>query len=143
SAGPLREAKATSFEGGVRVPFIARWPGHIKAGAVCKEPAMTIDLLPTLAKMLEVELPKDRKIDGVDIWPLISGQPRPPGLPPAHEALYIYWDNHLEAVRSGRWKLHFPHDYREPPKVRATGGKPTKAGVGHIAWALYDQESDP
>ena len=139
SAGPLREAKGTSFEGGVREPFIARWPGHIPAGAVCREPAMTIDLLPTIAKLLDVKLPPNRKIDGKDIWPLLSGAP---GAKSPHEALFIYWQEHLEAVRSGPWKLHFPHDYRETPKVRAHGGTPTKPGVGHIDLALFDLEND-
>ncbi|HEY7120861.1 MAG TPA: sulfatase [Tepidisphaeraceae bacterium] len=140
SSGGLREAKATSFEGGIREPFIARWPGHIPAGSVCHEPAMTIDLLPTFAKLLNVEPPSDRKIDGKDIWPLISAQP---GAKCPHEAYFIYWVDHLEAVRSGKWKLHFPHDYRETPKVRAHGGIPTKAGKGHIELSLFDLEKDP
>jgi arylsulfatase A-like enzyme len=140
SAGPLREAKGTSFDGGVREPFIARWPGHIPTGKVCKEPAMTIDILPTVAKLLGVELPKDKKIDGLDIWPLITSQP---GAKCPHEAFYVYWNEHLEAVRAGKYKLHFPHDYRETPKVRAHGGIPTKAGVGHIGLALFDLENDP
>jgi arylsulfatase A-like enzyme len=142
SPGPLREAKGTSFEGGVRVPFIARWPGHIAPGKTCHEPVMTIDLLPTLAKLIGAELPADRKIDGVDIWATIAAGQRPADAPPAHEALFIYWGQHLQAVRSGKWKLHFPHDYRETPKIRAHGGVPTKAGTGHIGLALFDLEND-
>jgi arylsulfatase A len=140
SSGGLREAKGTSFEGGIREPFVARWPGKIPAGAVVHEPAMTIDLLPTFAKLIGVELPKDRVIDGMDAWPLLSAQP---GAKSPHEAYYIYWGEHLEAVRSGKWKLHFPHDYRETPKVRATGGTPSKAGKGHIDLALFDLDADP
>jgi arylsulfatase A-like enzyme len=140
SSGGLREAKGTSFEGGIREPFVARWPGKIPAGAVVREPAMTIDLLPTFAKLVGGALPADRKIDGMDIWPLLSAQA---GAKSPHEAYYIYWNEHLEAVRAGRWKLHFPHQYRETPKVRATGGTPTKAGTGHIDLALFDLESDP
>jgi arylsulfatase A len=140
SSGGLREAKGTSFEGGVRVPFVARWPGKIAAGSTCREPAMTIDLLPTFAKLLGVPLPADRKIDGKDVWPLISGQP---GARSPQEAYFIYWNEHLEAVRSGKWKLHFPHAYRETPEVRATGGTPTKAGTGRIELALFDLEADP
>jgi arylsulfatase A len=143
STGGLREAKGTSFEGGVRVPFIARWPGKVKAGVVCKEPAMTIDLLPTLAKLIDVPLPTERKIDGTDIGALIAAGPRPADAPPVHEALFIYRDYHLQAVRSGKWKLHFPHEYRETPKVRATGGIPTKAGVGRLDLSLFDMEADP
>src|SRR5829696_580919 len=86
TAGPLREGKGTSFEGGVRVPFVARWPGKIAAGRVCKEPTMTIDLLPTFAKMLNVQLPGDRKIDGKDIGALLAAGQRPADAPPVHEA---------------------------------------------------------
>ena len=138
SAGPLREAKGTSFEGGIREPLIARWPGKIPARQTCREPAMTIDLLPTLAKLVGAELPRDKKIDGKDIWPLFTQ----PGAKSPQEAYYIYWNEHLEAVRAGRYKLHFPHEYRETPKVRATGGIPTKAGTGHQGLALFDLEND-
>jgi len=109
SAGPLREGKGTSWEGGVREPFIARWTGKIPAGSVCNEPAMTIDLLPTIAKLVGAELPK-HKIDGLDIWPLLSGDPaaRNP-----HDAYYFYYaDNELQAVSSGTMKLYLPHTYR-------------------------------
>src|SRR5206468_3689543 len=115
SAGLLREGKTTSWEGGTRVPFIARWPGHIPAGAVSDEVAMTIDLLPTLGKLIGANLP-DHKIDGLDIWPLVTGQP---GAKNPHEAYFFYgvpfgqWTGaQLEAVRSGPWKLVLPHTYR-------------------------------
>jgi arylsulfatase A-like enzyme len=71
SAQPLREGKATSFDGGVRVPFIARWPGHIPSGTTCREPAMTIDLLPTIARLAGAS-PPTNVIDGRDIWPLLK-----------------------------------------------------------------------
>ena len=102
---------------------------------------MTIDVLPTVATALGVELPKDRVIDGKDLTPLLSNAGNVSS--PVHEALYIYWGEHLQAVRSGRWKLHFPHDFRMHPEVRATGGKPNKARVGKIGLALFDLESDP
>jgi arylsulfatase A-like enzyme len=139
SSGGLREAKGTSFEGGVRIPFIAAGPG-LPRGHVCREPAMTIDLLPTLAKLWNVNLPADRIIDGKDITPLLRADPaaRSP-----HEALYFYWNNHLQAVRMGKWKLHFPHDYRMEPAQRATGGTPTKARAGKIPLSLFDLEADP
>src|SRR5262249_909147 len=104
SAGPLREGKMTTWEGGVRMPCIMRWPGKIPGGSVCREPVMSIDILPTMGKLAGAELPK-LPIDGLDIWPLISGKP---GARSPHEALYFYWFNHLQAVRSGRWKLHLP-----------------------------------
>ncbi len=75
SARPLREGKGTTFDGGRREPTLIWWPGHIPAGRVCREPAMTIDMLPTIAGLAGAKLP-DHKIDGKDIWPLISGQSR-------------------------------------------------------------------
>ena len=63
SAAPLREGKGTMFDGGCREPMLAWWPGTIPANSVCKEPSMTIDLLPTIAKLIGAELP-DQKIDG-------------------------------------------------------------------------------
>ncbi len=130
SAGPLREGKGTSFEGGVREPFVARWPGHIPAGTVCREPAMTIDLLPTFARLAGADLPADRPIDGRDIWPLLSGRP---GARSPHEALYFYWGRDLQAVRSGRWKLHLPHKYRSLKDRPGSGGKPGPTSIARSA----------
>jgi arylsulfatase len=73
-AVPLREGKLTSYEGGVRVPFIARWPGKIRAGSVSAEPVMEIDLLPTMARLLGAELPKERVIDGMDVSGVLMGE---------------------------------------------------------------------
>ena len=70
TAGPLREGKGTVWEGGVREPFVARWPGVIPAGSVQAEPAMTIDVLPTVAKLIGAELP-NHPIDGQDIGALL------------------------------------------------------------------------
>src|SRR5690606_11800268 len=74
SAAPLREGKGTMFEGGYRVPCVARWPGHIPAGSKCDELTSTIDLLPTVAKLIDADAPSDRTIDGKNIWPLLAGQ---------------------------------------------------------------------
>lgn len=109
SAGPLREGKGTVWEGGVRVPFVARWPAAIPAGSETREPAMTIDLLPTLAKLAGAELPA-RKIDGLDILPLLTARP---GAKTPREAFYFYYgNNELQAVMSGEWKLILPHAWR-------------------------------
>lgn len=141
SAGSLREGKGTCWEGGVRVPFVARWPGHIPAGAVCAEPAMTIDLFPTIARLTGAVLPAHR-IDGLDIWPLLSAQP---GARSPHEALFFYYENgQLQAVSSGRWKLMFPHTYRtiagQPP---GRDGQPTRYVQRKLEQAeLYDLETD-
>lgn len=138
SAKPLREGKGTAFEGGVREPFIARWPGQIPAGSSTRAPAMTIDLLPTIAKLAGAEVPKDRIIDGRDIWPLLSSR-RAATSP--HDAFYFYWGRELHAVRSGKWKLHLPHPYRhleEPGR----DGKPGRETQQQIGLALFDLEND-
>lgn len=139
SAGPLREGKATTWEGGLREPCIMRWPGKIPPGSVCHEPAMTIDLLPTAAKLAGAPLP-EHTIDGVDIWPLISAQP---GARSPHEAFYFYWNRELQALRSGTWKLHFPHTYPSlAGKPGGSGGKPAPYYQGGTDLALYDLEND-
>jgi arylsulfatase A-like enzyme len=139
SAGPLREGKGTAFEGGVREPFVARWPGHIPAGAVCHQPAMTIDLLPTFARLAGAQPPTDRIIDGRDISRLLLGEP---GARSPHEALYFYWGRDLQAVRSGRWKLHLPHPYQSL-ETPGGGGKPGKYVTRTIETSLFDLGSDP
>ena len=103
SNAPLRGAKNTTWEGGMREPCIVRWPGKVPAGTVCDELATSMDLLPTLAKLAGGAAPSDRTIDGKDIWPLIAGRP---GAKTPHEAFFYYITNHLHAVRSGKWKLH-------------------------------------
>lgn len=127
SAGPLREGKGTTWDGGQREPCLMRWPGRIPAGNVCREPAMTIDLLPTIANLAGAELPK-HKIDGLDIWPLVSGKE---GAKSPHEAYYYYWGRELQAVRSGQWKLHFPHKYRtagRPARRQGRTARPHRGG---------------
>lgn len=108
SALPFREGKGTVFEGGVRVPFIARWPESIPAGLEVDTPAMTIDLFPTLAEVLG-DNRTDLSIDGRSIYGLLTGTKQNP----AHEAYFFYYrQNELQAMRSENWKLHFPHSYR-------------------------------
>jgi arylsulfatase A len=126
SAGPLREGKGTCWEGGVRVPCIMRWPGQIPAGTSSAAMLMTIDLLPTIAHLVGAELPK-QKIDGLDVWPLLSGKP---GAKNPHEYyLFYYENNQLQAVTSGdgRWKLQLPHKYSSlEGHERGHGGQPVK-----------------
>lgn len=138
SAQPLREGKGTSFEGGVRDPFIARWPGRIPAGKVCRELTTAMDVLPTVAKIAGGKLPEDRIIDGKDIWPLLAGEA---DAKTPHKAYYYFWGNHLQAVRSGPWKLHLPHDYItvNPGK----GGQPGKNPNRMIGLELFNLEADP
>jgi arylsulfatase A len=103
---PLRGGKGTTWEGGFRVPMLARWPGRIPAGAVCGELATTMDLLPTFARLARAEPPRDRVIDGKDIWPLLSGRP---GARTPYEGFFYYHLGQLQAVRGGDWKLFVPH----------------------------------
>ena len=139
SPGPFRESKGTSFEGGVRVPFIARMPGRIPKGLESRLPAMTIDLLPTVAALAGVPLPPDRIIDGRDIWPVLSGQKNAPA---PHDALYFYWGQELHAVRSGDWKLHLPHPYQS---LEAAGndGAPGKYVRKELELSLFNLAADP
>ncbi len=138
---PLREGKGTSFEGGVREPCIMRWPGKIPAGTECSELAATIDILPTVARLVGAQVPDDRIIDGEDIWPLISGVP---GAKTPHEVYYYYYaNNQLQAVRSGKWKLHFPHGYRTlDGRPGGKGGKPVPYVQKKTGLELYDLEAD-
>ncbi len=101
SAGPLREGKGSTWEGGMRVPGIAYWPGRVPAGTVTREPATTMDLFVTSAQLSGATLPADRTLDGVDIRPLLfeTGSVR-------REAFFYYRGSTLYAVRSGPWKAH-------------------------------------
>ena len=119
SAGPLREGKLTTFEGGVRVPCVMRFPGQIPAGRTCSDLLSTLDLLPTLASLCGGKLSANR-IDGQNVWPLIAGQS---GAQP-REPFYYYAGDELQAVRSGPWKLHVPHEYLSPAEPRGKNGKP-------------------
>ena len=102
SNDPLRGTKGTTWEGGQRVPGIVRWPGRISAGRTSDEITTAMDLYPTLAEICGATVPADRVIDGRDVSGLWFDE-----APSPHEAFFYYWMNDLEAVRSGRWKLHF------------------------------------
>ncbi|WP_442506772.1 sulfatase family protein [Novipirellula sp. SH528] len=103
SAAPLRGAKTSTWEGGLRVPCIIRAPGKVPAGTTCDEVASTMDLLPTFARLAGTTAPTDRVIDGHDIRDLIHGVA---GAKSPTDAFFFYRRTRLEAVRSGKWKLH-------------------------------------
>jgi arylsulfatase A-like enzyme len=140
--GIYREGKGTTFEGGVRVPFVAWWPGTIAADSTSSEPLMTIDILPTIAEWLEVPLP-NHTIDGQSAVAIFEGEADATS---PQEAYYFYYHkNNLEAIRWGKWKLHFPHGYRSmgdrPVGSDGTPGKydySVKTGL-----ELYNLETDP
>ena len=137
SAKPLREGKGTTWDGGVRVPFVARWPGKIPAGSVSSEPVATIDILPTIAEVCGVDLPP-LPIDGLSIWPILSGQSNAKS---PHDALWFYWGAELQGVRSGPYKLHFPHAYRSVKEV-GHDGQPGPYQQLKTDQVLYDLAQD-
>jgi arylsulfatase A-like enzyme len=101
SAGPLRGGKGSTWEGGVRVPTLAWWPGRVPAGSVNDAVAATIDLLPTFVSLAGGTVPATPVIDGRDITPILLGQSKES----AREAHYYFSGYNLQAVRQGRWKL--------------------------------------
>jgi arylsulfatase A-like enzyme len=120
--GLLHGAKGTTWEGGQRVPFIAKWPNHIPAGLSSCDMASTLDLLPTLAAVCDIELPHDRVLDGANLYPFLQGLAESP-----RQEFYYLNNMQLDGVRSGKWKLRIA-----PPE-------------GHTAslCELYDLETDP
>jgi len=123
SAGPFRGGKLTTFEGGVRMPGIVRWTGHVPAGRVTDELASTMDLFVTIAGLVGAKLP-GVKLDGIDVTPLLLGRADSKG----REALWYYSGDELQAVRQGDWKLHVPHEYLEVAGAPGRGGKPSNFG---------------
>ncbi|HNV02105.1 MAG TPA: sulfatase [Vicinamibacterales bacterium] len=123
SAGPLRGSKATSWEGGTRVPFLARWPGRIPAGSVSSELVTGLDVLPTVAAAAGGRLPARAAIDGVDVRAVLEGKG------PSPRDSFVYFSSgsaRPEGIRDTRWKLRltFPEQ-----------GAPVEA--------LYDLSLDP
>jgi uncharacterized sulfatase len=102
STNGLRGMKGSSWEGGVRVPFIARWPGRIPHGRVSPQVCASVDIFPTLSKYASVPLPADRISDGVEITQLLERDHVPRSKP----EVVVIADGRLMAIRSGRWKLH-------------------------------------
>jgi len=101
STGGLRGMKGQTWEGGLRVPGIFRWPGHLPAGRVVTEPCGTIDVYPTLLKLAGVPVPDDRVIDGRDLLPVLTGTDSYPDRP-----LFGMQGDQLMTIRAGRFKLH-------------------------------------
>lgn len=141
STGGLREAKATTFEGGNRVPCIMYWKGKIQEGSICNKLASNIDIFPTLAELSEAPLP-ERKIDGVSLVPLIQGKK---DANPRESFVYYYHKNDLEAVTNGMFKLVFPHRHvTYGAHVPGNDGKPGKLeNVDLLKAELYDLRRDP
>ncbi len=140
SALPLRDGKGTVWEGGMREPFVARWPGKIPQGTACSELATAMDLYTTIAGLAGAKVPKDRTVDGKDIWPLLSGGA---GAKSPHEAFFYYRKNgNLGAVRQGKWKLHLPGTLVTSVKSPKGGKKRGRKSTSIEKTMLYDLEAD-
>lgn len=133
SAGPFREGKVSTWEGGFRVPMIARWPGKIAAGATTAAFGTMMDLFPTFAALAGAGLPRDRTLDGVDLSPVLLANR--PGREPR---LFYYFGDELWAVRAGAWKLHLKTT--DPASV-VTWGQWVVAT--HDPPLLFNVEADP
>ena len=129
SAGPLRGGKGSTWEGGVRVPTLAWWPGHVPAGSVNDAVAATIDLLPTFVSLAGGTVPATPVIDGRDITPILFGQSKES----AREAHYYFASYDLQAVRQGRWKLALS------PQSDGLGKNAAKTAAG---LRLYDLDAE-
>jgi arylsulfatase A-like enzyme len=112
STGGLRGMKGTSWEGGYRVPFIARWPGKIPAGHINEAPAIMMDVFATVLAAAGLPLPYQRLIDGQDIMPMLTSS-----APSPHSVIFGHQGPRLASVRDARWKLHVlpPNEPRATP----------------------------
>ena len=128
SAGLLREGKGSTWEGGMREPAIAWWPGKIPAGRVTTELASSLDLLATIAKLTEAELPADRTLDSQDLSDMLLGKGKSP-----RDTMFYYRGRRLMAVRNGPWKAHF----------LTQAGYGQKEPEAHDPPLLYNLEHDP
>lgn len=108
---PLRGSKGQTFEGGIRVPTLAWWPGKIPAGTSTDGITSNMDVLPTFARLAGANVPADRKIDGVDLWPVLAGDGN---AKPPRDHFFYFRGLDLDAVRSGPWKLHLAKDKQAP-----------------------------
>jgi arylsulfatase A-like enzyme len=128
SAGLLRGGKGSTWEGGMREPAIAWWPGTIPSGRATTQLASTLDLLSTVATLAGAQTPSDRPLDSFDLGDLLSGKGASP-----RQTMFYYRGRQLMAVRSGPWKAHFM----------------TQAGYGqarpesHDPPLLFHLENDP
>jgi arylsulfatase A-like enzyme len=130
---PLKGAKGTYYDGGVRVPFAAQWPGHIKAGTVVDEPVMVIDLYPTLIKLAGGSLNQPLPIDGLDIWPVIAKGAKTP----RNEFIWS-----PKVIRQGDWKLIDKGGLIYPHSKMATEAKvPSEACLYNITEDPYEKKN--
>lgn len=138
SNGGLREGKATTFEGGQRVPFIVRMPGTIPAQQVSDQFISALDIMPTLLWLTQTEMPKMKQLDGQNIWDAFLCKPI------THQPFFFVNNGKVEAVRFDNWKLVLPHRYR----IVIEPGKDGRPGIqnnngAEIELSLFDMKKDP
>jgi len=133
---PLRGFKGSTWEGGMREPTIAWWPGKIPAGTASDAITGMMDVLPTLVNLGGGALPPNRKIDGRDIWPVLAGTAGATG----HDVFYYFRGFKLEAVRSGPWKLRLAGAEPAPKAAKAAKGAKTQPPAA--ADQLYNLDTD-
>ncbi|MEM9252764.1 MAG: sulfatase-like hydrolase/transferase [Planctomycetota bacterium] len=126
SAGPLRAYKGSFYEGGIRVPYIIRWPGKIKAGQVFEDPVSTMDLYPTFAAAAGAQVPETTQLDGVDLLPYLNGDKD--GLD--DRTLYWWWYDQ-GSMRRGPWKMVSYGDQRELFNLKDDVGETTDLAEQH------------
>ena len=129
SAGGLRGGKATAWDGGYRVPFIARWPGRIPAESTSGAIAMNIDLLPSIAAIAGAPIAPNSVLDGRNILPLLTGRSNES----PHQALYFFNHDRIAALRTQDWKIVVRADYRNIERVLPE----------HDVRLLFDMRKDP
>ncbi len=141
NTGGLREGKATSWDGGLKVPAIMVWPGKIKAGIVCNKLLTTMDILPTLVHFCHAKMPV-KKIDGVDFSKVLMGDKN---ADPRKVFVYYYNKDNLEAIRNDEWKLVFPclSETYGPPATIGRDGYPGKYATDSVHLGLYNLWTDP
>jgi len=137
AAPPFRGSKGSNFEGGVREPCIMRWPGKIPAGTTCNQIAGNIDILPTFAKLVGAEPPKDRILDGRDISPLMFD----PNSGPVRDTHLYIGGTQAAAIRQGDWKLFLKGDPLKKKAKEEAAPKPKSKG-GPVP-SLYNLAADP
>ncbi|MDX1285844.1 MAG: sulfatase-like hydrolase/transferase, partial [Draconibacterium sp.] len=137
---PLRGMKADIYEGGHRVPFIVKWPGNFPANSVSNEPICAIDIMATLANIVNYDLPYNSAVDSYDLTELFSGKPVgvDSGLQPLREAIVHHSVNGTFAIRKGNWKM-IP--------CKGSGGwqhaKSVKEATNAPEGQLYNLKDDP
>ncbi len=136
SPGKLRGRKATTYEGGVREPFLARWPGRIPAGTESDAVLSMLDVFPTVSKLMGGAPPADKPLDGVDIWPVLTGDKKN-----IERDVLLYFDNwDLQCARWNHWKLHVARHNSGAYSPAPAGGRHSYALPKP---ELYDLAKDP